>query len=118
MSTWMAILLGGAAAGVALATSAILATYTLYILDWVTWKRRQLKKRKEWTLENPYWKEAQLKGEMWMMGTIRRAVNSAGLNIDPVLAKIIANHPKYGTAENPVIQFKWDVGEYPKAEER
>lgn len=35
------------------------------LMKWASWKRLQIRKRAEWTYENPYWQEAFAAGVKW-----------------------------------------------------
>ena len=54
MSFWLGVIVGVVGAVVV----PLLWSAGLYAAAWLRWKRRELKHRREWTQENPYWREA------------------------------------------------------------
>lgn len=60
---------GAACAGIGIVVFAVAAAFGVcslwYALEWICWKRRQLKLRAEWTADNPYWQEAFDAGVKW-----------------------------------------------------
>ena len=62
----MLLLLIGAVAGLLVfAIGAVSLFAAFWAASWFAWKRRQLRLRREWTQENPYWKESFDAGVAW-----------------------------------------------------
>ena len=59
------ILVGVVLCVVVLAIGICVGPAILCLVGWFNWKRRQLRHRKEWTQENPYWRESFAAGVKW-----------------------------------------------------
>jgi hypothetical protein len=65
MNPWLWILIGFVAFPVALA-ALVLGVFGVWCLGaWLSWKNREFHCRREWTQENPYWREAFEAGAKW-----------------------------------------------------
>jgi len=61
---WIGVSIGILIIPVAIA----LAGLGAMVWAWATWKARQIRCRKEWTQENPYWRESFDDGVRWAKG--------------------------------------------------
>lgn len=65
MQLWIGIVIGAVGLIVLCVVIAALAVPIVTLATWAEWKRLQIRKRAEWTYENPYWKEAWNAGVKW-----------------------------------------------------
>ena len=59
------ILIGFVAFPVAIVISTAIGFLASLLIKWASWKRMQIRRRDEWTEENPYWREAFDAGVKW-----------------------------------------------------
>ena len=73
MNPWFWILVGFAAFPLLIAIF-VLAVFGVWCLAaWFSWKTREFYCRREWTQENPYWREAFEAGAKWARESDQRA---------------------------------------------
>jgi len=65
MSPWFWILVGAVVGTLSYIAAFIAFAAVRWFASWIFWKRRQIRCRREWTQENPYWREAFDAGAKW-----------------------------------------------------